>query len=139
PCRPPHRASTAFAAVSALLPRHPLPTTSASSSLSPSARCPCRSSFSRGRSSGDRSFIVLHSTFVPRHRRTSRYTRRMRRRLFAIVLACCGAILAGACAEPPDKEMQQAQGAIEAARAAGADRYAHDEFVAAQEALKKSE
>jgi hypothetical protein len=38
--------------------------------------------------------------------------------------------------EPPDKEMQQAQGAIDAARAAGADQYAHDEFVAAQEALR---
>ena len=37
--------------------------------------------------------------------------------------------------EPPDKEMQQAQGAIDAARAAGADQYAHEEFAAAQEAL----
>ena len=37
--------------------------------------------------------------------------------------------------DPPDKEMQQAQGAIDAARAAGADVYAHDEFVAAQQAL----
>ena len=32
--------------------------------------------------------------------------------------------------------MQQAQGAINAARAAGADQYAHDEFAAAEEALK---
>jgi hypothetical protein len=32
--------------------------------------------------------------------------------------------------------MQQAQGAIDAARAAGADEYAHDEFVAAEDALK---
>lgn len=37
--------------------------------------------------------------------------------------------------EPPDKEIQQAQGAIDAARAAGADRYAKDEFEAAQLAL----
>lgn len=37
--------------------------------------------------------------------------------------------------EPPDKEMQQAQGAIDAARAAGADRYAVEEFGAAQLAL----
>jgi len=32
--------------------------------------------------------------------------------------------------------MQQAQGAIDAARAVGADEYAHDEFVAAEDALK---
>jgi hypothetical protein len=38
--------------------------------------------------------------------------------------------------DPPEKEMQQAQGAIEAARAAGADQYAHDELVGAVEALK---
>jgi hypothetical protein len=34
--------------------------------------------------------------------------------------------------------MQQAQGAIDAARAAGADQYAREEFTAAEEALKKS-
>ncbi len=34
--------------------------------------------------------------------------------------------------------MQQAQGAIDAARAAGADQYARDEFTAAQDALKRS-
>ena len=34
--------------------------------------------------------------------------------------------------------MQQAQGAIDAARAAGADQYAHDEYVAAQESLKRA-
>ena len=43
-----------------------------------------------------------------------------------------------ACGEPPDKELQQAQGAIDAARAAGADQYAHEEFVAAQQALQRS-
>jgi hypothetical protein len=41
-----------------------------------------------------------------------------------------------ACGDPPDKEIQQAQGAIDAARAAGADQYAHEEFTAAQEALR---
>ena len=56
----------------------------------------------------------------------------------AFVLALCGALLSGACGEPPDKEMQQAEGAIEAARAAGADRYAHEEFGAAEDALKKA-
>ena len=45
-------------------------------------------------------------------------------------------MLAAACGEPPEKEMQQAQGAIDAARAAGADQYAHAEFTAAQDALK---
>jgi len=37
--------------------------------------------------------------------------------------------------EPPDKEMQQAQGALDAARAAGADKYATEEFTAATLAL----
>jgi hypothetical protein len=41
--------------------------------------------------------------------------------------------------EPPDKEMQQAQGAIDAARAAGADVYAADEFSASQSALARAE
>lgn len=40
--------------------------------------------------------------------------------------------------DPPEKEMQQAQGAIDAARAAGADRYAVEEFTAATEALKNA-
>jgi hypothetical protein len=53
-------------------------------------------------------------------------------RLLAVVAALAGA----ACGDPPEKEIQQAQGAIDAARAAGADQYAHDEFAAAQEALK---
>jgi hypothetical protein len=38
--------------------------------------------------------------------------------------------------EPPTKEMQQAQEAIESARAAGADRYAAEQFAAAEEALQ---
>jgi hypothetical protein len=46
-----------------------------------------------------------------------------------------GAFLVSACGDPPEKEMQQAQGAIDAARAAGADRYAREELGAAQEAL----
>ncbi len=46
------------------------------------------------------------------------------------------AALTAACGDPPDREMQQAQTAIDQARAAGADTYAHDEFTAAQEALK---
>jgi hypothetical protein len=45
------------------------------------------------------------------------------------------AVLTCACGDPPEKEMAQAQGAIDAARATGADEYAHEEFGAAQEAL----
>src|SRR5437773_5668205 len=48
------------------------------------------------------------------------------------------ALAASGCGNPPDKEMQQAQGAIDAARAAGADQYARDEFAAAEDALKRA-
>src|SRR4029453_19109474 len=54
-------------------------------------------------------------------------------------LALMTAILSVSCAEPPNKEMNQAQGAIDAARAAGADKFAAAEFAAAQDALKRSE
>jgi hypothetical protein len=47
--------------------------------------------------------------------------------------------LAASCAEPPSKEMNQAQGAIDAARAAGAEKFATAEFAAAVDALKRSE
>src|SRR5262252_10329615 len=53
-------------------------------------------------------------------------------RAVAVVAALAGA----ACGDPPDKEIQQAQGAIDAARAAGAEEYAHDELAAADKALK---
>ena len=48
-------------------------------------------------------------------------------------------LLSASCAEPPHKEMNQAQGAIDAARAAGAEKFAAAEFTAAQDALKRSE
>ena len=54
-------------------------------------------------------------------------------------LALITAILSASCAEPPSKEMNQAQGAIDAARAAGADKFAAAKFAAAQDALKRSE
>jgi hypothetical protein len=47
-------------------------------------------------------------------------------------------LLAAGCSEPPQKEINQAQGAIDAARAAGADKYAVDEYTAATSALQKS-
>jgi len=50
-------------------------------------------------------------------------------------LALLAALTSG-CAGPPDKEMQQAQAAIDAAKAAGADRYAPEDFNAARDALK---
>ena len=43
-----------------------------------------------------------------------------------------------ACANPPQREIDQAQGAIDAARAAGAERYARTEFTAATQALKQA-
>ena len=58
-------------------------------------------------------------------------------RLF-LSLAVLAAVTSAACGDPPDKEMQQAQGAIDAARAAGADQYAREEFTAAEVALKRS-
>lgn len=48
------------------------------------------------------------------------------------------AIFSAACSEPPNKEMNLAQGAIEAARAAGAERFAAAELAAAVDTLKKS-
>ena len=59
---------------------------------------------------------------------------RVGRRLALVIL-----ILSASCAEPPNKEINQAQGAIDAARAAGADRFAATEFAAATDALKRSE
>lgn len=54
-------------------------------------------------------------------------------------LALIITILSTSCAEPPNKEMNQAQGAIDAARSAGADRFAVAELTAATDALKRSE
>ena len=44
-------------------------------------------------------------------------------------------VLLSACGTPPHKEIDQAQGAIDAARAAGADRYAAEEFAAATKSM----
>jgi hypothetical protein len=60
----------------------------------------------------------------------------MLRRRLLLPLFLVAALMVTACAEPPDKEIQQAQGAIDAAKAVGADQYATDEFSAAQTALK---
>ena len=50
----------------------------------------------------------------------------------------CTVVLCAACSEPPHKEMNRAQGAIDAARAAGAERYAPDLLGAATTALQQS-
>jgi hypothetical protein len=60
----------------------------------------------------------------------------VRRVLLSLALA--GALAAAACGDPPDKEMQQAQSAIDSAREAGAAEYAHDEFAGAEDALKRA-
>src|SRR5262245_26310287 len=46
--------------------------------------------------------------------------------------------LTTACAAPPDKEIQQAQAAVDAAREAGAPEYAPAEFQAAEDALRRA-
>ena len=61
---------------------------------------------------------------------------RSRAGLLVVASACLAAAMA--CAEPPDKEIQQAIGAIDAARAAGAAEYAAEDFTAAQDALTRA-
>lgn len=69
--------------------------------------------------------------------RASTYTDGMAR-LRHVLLAAALAAAVSACGTPPDKEMQQAQGAIDAAKAVDADRYARDEYTAARDALRKA-
>jgi hypothetical protein len=45
-------------------------------------------------------------------------------------------VVSSGCGTPPHKEMDQAQGAIDAARAVGADRYATEEYAGATASLK---
>ncbi len=60
-------------------------------------------------------------------------------RRIVLPLAVVAALSGVSCGDdPPDKEMQAAQAAIDAAGAVGADRYSHDEFVAAQQALARA-
>jgi hypothetical protein len=58
-----------------------------------------------------------------------------RRRGLALLLFTSTLLIAACGYGPPEKEIQQAQEAIVAARAAGADDYAHDELAAAEKAL----
>jgi hypothetical protein len=50
----------------------------------------------------------------------------------------CALALSVACSEPPQKEIDRAQGAIDAARAAGADQYATEAYNAATSALQQA-
>ena len=58
--------------------------------------------------------------------------------MLRLVVALCALLLCLACSEPPQKEIDRAQGAIDAARAAGAERYATGEFAAATTALQEA-
>jgi hypothetical protein len=60
----------------------------------------------------------------------------VRRRFSRVVLIL--ALAFSGCSEPPQKELDQAQAAIDAAKSAGADTYAADEYGAAVTALQKS-
>jgi len=57
--------------------------------------------------------------------------------LRSVLLSAC--FLSTACATPPTREMDQAQGSIDAARAAGADRFATEQYDAAVKALQNAE
>ena len=60
------------------------------------------------------------------------------RRLACGVAVTWALVVHTACTEPPNKEMNQAQGALDAARAAGAEQFAAEEYKAAVDALEKS-
>ncbi len=63
----------------------------------------------------------------------------MRRRVLQLVAILLPAFLIVACGEPPNKELHQAQGAIDAARAAGAAIYAPEELKSAVDALARAQ
>jgi hypothetical protein len=55
-----------------------------------------------------------------------------------VVAAICTVLLCAACSAPPQKEIDRAQGAIDAARAAGAEQYAPEPFTAATTAMQRT-
>lgn len=55
-----------------------------------------------------------------------------------LLLGIASIVFACGCADPPEKEIQQAENAIDTARAAGAERYAVDQLAAAQAALRQA-
>jgi hypothetical protein len=62
------------------------------------------------------------------------------RRWSCVTVVIVASLLAAGCGDdPPSKEIQQAQQAIDIAHSLDADRYSTDEFKAAQDALKRSQ
>jgi hypothetical protein len=59
-------------------------------------------------------------------------------RRWSLPACLAAALVVLGCADPPNKEMDQAQGAIDAARAAGAEQYASEEYKGAVDALKRA-
>ncbi len=62
----------------------------------------------------------------------------MTRSYLPAVLLCAALLVTPGCAAPPNKEMDMAQGAIDAARAAGAEQYATPEYTAATSSLQSA-
>src|SRR6266542_3392423 len=61
---------------------------------------------------------------------------RMRGSALLLLTSICLVLSCGD--DPPNKEIDQAQSALDAARAAGAGDYAHDEYAAAEKALSNA-
>ena len=87
--------------------------------------------------SGDAQPFEFLAGPIVRQNSFHRYTQSLMRRLLPFACAVAALIFSG-CAEPPHKEMDQAQGAIDAARAAGGELYAATEYAAATAALKSA-
>ena len=125
-----------LASARAFARREPLPTTMATSSLSPRPAAPRRNSFSRGRSFTE-ALSWLAAAVYSGVDVAPRYLVRC-----CVALPCVCALLVFARHRPAPRrqrrEMDQAQGAIDAARAAGADRYATEQYEAAVKALQSA-
>lgn len=60
------------------------------------------------------------------------------RRVVIAAAALSAVLITSACSAPPQKEIDRAQGAIDAARAAGAEQYAREPFAAATSAMQQT-
>jgi DNA repair exonuclease SbcCD ATPase subunit len=59
------------------------------------------------------------------------------KRLFVFAVAIAVAVLVGSCAKIPEEQIQQAEAALEAAEAAGAQRYAPDAWSRAKQSMER--
>lgn len=75
---------------------------------------------------------------MPRPQPRSPRITRVRRQRASTWLAVTALLLALGCSEPPQKEIDQAQTAVDLARTAGADTYAPEHFAAATSGLQKA-